>query len=116
MENLNEEQVILNKFMEDLGFIPDAIKLMVKRKGTLNAFVSFRNQIFNNGPLDMKETALIALGVAVALKSNNCIKVNTKKAKATGATEEEIIQAMLIAGLHSGNNPLHNAYSAYFEK
>ena len=38
-----------------------------------------------------------------------------KNAKKAGASEEEIIQTMLIAGYVSGNSPLNVAFQSYFE-
>jgi alkylhydroperoxidase/carboxymuconolactone decarboxylase family protein YurZ len=112
---MNEELKIIEKMQQENGTISKAIKLMSKRSGTVNAFVSYRNIILNNGPLSNKERSLIMLATTVALKSESCISVQSLKAKNAGANEDEIIQTMLIVGLVSGNSPLNVAYSSYYE-
>lgn len=97
------------------GSISRAMKLMDKRPGALDAFMVYRNQLLENGPLSKKERTLIMLAATVALKSFHCIGVQTKNARSAGVSEEEIIQTMLIAGIVSGNSPLSVAYSSSYE-
>jgi AhpD family alkylhydroperoxidase len=111
----NEEQKIIEKMQKEQGSVSKAFKLMSKRLGAISSFIPYRNQILNNGPLSAKEKSLIALATTVAVKSSNCIAVQSKKAKEAGASEDEIVQTMLIVGLVSGNSPLNTAYSSYFD-
>ena len=111
---LKEEQKILEKMQQEKGSVSNALKLMGKRPGTVSAFLLYRNQILDNGPLSPKERTLIMLAAIVALRSANCIATQTKNAKNAGASENEIIQAMLIVGLISGNQPLNTAYASCF--
>lgn len=104
MKNSNNKKTVSN-----------AIKLIEKRTGALEAFMPYRDQILNNGPLSNKERFLIALAATVALKSPECIATQTKNALKAGASEDEVVQAMLIVGLISGNSPLNTAYMSYFD-
>jgi AhpD family alkylhydroperoxidase len=49
------------------------------------------------GHLDAKTRELIALGAAVTLRCDGCISVHTKAAHASGATKEEIAEALGVA-------------------
>ena len=110
-----KEKNSFEKLQKEQEPVSKAIKLMNKRAGAMNSFIQYRNQILNNGPLSDKEKYLIALATTVAVKSQNCIKVQSEKAKEAGASEDEIIQTMLIVGLVCGNSPLNTAYSSYFD-
>jgi AhpD family alkylhydroperoxidase len=89
---------------------------MAMRPGTVETFMAYRNQIFEGGPLNKKEQALVAIATAVALKSAQCVHTHTNNAKKAGANEDEIVQTMLIASLMSGSSPLHIAYGAIREE
>lgn len=101
--------------MNNTKTISNSIKLIEKRTGALEAFLPYRDQILNNGPLSNKERFLIALAATVALKSPSCIATQSKNALKAGASEDEIVQVILIVGLVSGNSPLNIAYLSYFD-
>src|SRR3989338_8721505 len=58
------------------------------------AFQAYRKTVFTEGPFDKKMMELIALGAAVALHCEYCVDTHSKKAKAYGATKEEIARAI----------------------
>lgn len=91
-----------------------AMKLIEKRPGALDAFMQYRNQLLENGPLSKRERTLIMLATTVALKACSCIGVQSENARSEGVSEEEIVQTMLIAGIVSGNTPLSTAYSSCY--
>lgn len=101
---------ILAEIQQQVGQIPVPIKLMAMRSGTVETFMAHRNQVFEGGPLNTREQALVALSSAVALKSADCIRSHADRARKAGASEEEIIQTMLIASIISSASPLHIAY------
>jgi AhpD family alkylhydroperoxidase len=94
------------------GFRPDPLKLMARREGALPRFMEYGNPILHGGPLSPKESALVALSASVALKSAMCIKSHAGSARTAGASEDEIVQVLMIAGLLSNTAPLHIAYAA----
>ncbi len=49
------------------------------------------------GPLDTKTQDLIKLGIAIGANSRGAIMSHTRKALASGATPEEIMQCALLA-------------------
>jgi alkylhydroperoxidase/carboxymuconolactone decarboxylase family protein YurZ len=92
------------------NIVSKPLKLINIRPGALEMFLKYRDQILDKGPLTEKERFLVALATTVALKSSNCIRTQTTNARKAGASEDEIVQTMLIVGLVSGNSPLNAAY------
>jgi AhpD family alkylhydroperoxidase len=109
-QNTNKNEMILSEVEQKKGFRPNPLLLMSKRNDVLANFMSYGKQIFEGGPLTEKEVYLIVLSAAVALKSPNCIRAHTKTAQKLGASKDEIVQAILIAGIISNTSPLHVAY------
>ncbi len=108
----DEDEKILAEFEKNVGFLPGPLLVMSKRPGLLSDFMAYADRLLEGGPLDDRERFLIALAVATALKSPNCIRTNSKRAQKAGATEDEVIQTILIAGLLSNTSPLHVAYDS----
>jgi AhpD family alkylhydroperoxidase len=111
-ETISKNEAILSKVEKQKGFRPNPLLIMSKRNDVLSYFMSYGNQIFERGPLTAKEVYLIALSAAVALKSPICIRAHSKSAEKLGASKEEIIQTILVAGLISNTAPLHIAYDS----
>jgi AhpD family alkylhydroperoxidase len=94
------------------GFRPPALLLMSGREGTLGRFMAYGKHVFEGGPLSEKESYLVALAAAAANKSPVCIRAHSESALRAGASREEVLQTVLIAGVVSGTSPLHAAYDA----
>jgi len=107
-----QEKRILMQMQEILGFIPGPLVVMSKREGLLSNFMTYGKCLFEGGPLNDRERFLIALSAATALKSRNCIQSHYKRALNAGATKDEVLQSMLIAGMISNTSTLHIAYDA----
>jgi AhpD family alkylhydroperoxidase len=69
--------------------IPQSLQSVV---GTWHQFVSAKTA------LDPKEKYLIALAVAAQIPCQYCVYANTQSAKQAGATEEQIHDAIAVAG------------------
>jgi AhpD family alkylhydroperoxidase len=65
-------------------------------------FVDFVNTVLKDGKLDLKTKELIA----VALRCAYCIGIHTEKAFKAGATEDEIMEAGMVAVLMGGGPAL----------
>jgi AhpD family alkylhydroperoxidase len=111
-ESAHQEAQVLVQYRQQHGYVPKALKLMVARGEVLTGFMSYGKAIFDGGPLSDKERSLVALSAAVALKSSECIAAHSTRARKAGASDDEIIQAMLIAGLLSNTSALHVAHGA----
>jgi AhpD family alkylhydroperoxidase len=101
---------ILAQFQREHGFIPKALRLLAQRPEALPRFMSYGKGVFEGGPLNERERYLVALSAAVALKSPDCIQAHGRRARQAGATDEEIVQTALVAGLVSNGSVLHTAY------
>jgi alkylhydroperoxidase/carboxymuconolactone decarboxylase family protein YurZ len=110
------DKEILAKMMAENGWIPNPLKLMEKRPGTVERFSALSKQIFENGSLSKREKALISIAATVALKANHCIHSKVEDAKKEAISEDEITQTMLIVGLISGNTVMHTAYESLDEQ
>ena len=108
-QNTTKNEKILSEVEQKKGFRPNPLLIMSKRNDVLANFMSYGKKTFEGGPLTQKEVYLIALSAAVALKSPICIQAHTKSAQEFGASKDEIVQAILIAGIISNTSPLHVA-------
>jgi AhpD family alkylhydroperoxidase len=107
---------ILAKISQELGWLPKPLKILAKRPGSVETFMTHRNQIWEGGPLSKKENSLIALATAITIQSATCIRTHAKNARKAGAQEDEIIQTMLNVSLMAGISSLHLAYGALSEE
>jgi AhpD family alkylhydroperoxidase len=112
MEN-NADNEILSEILQKKGSIPNPLKLMQKRPGTVQSFTSYMNQILESGPLSKKEKAIVSVAATAALRADHCINSKVLDAEKAGVSDDEIIQIMLIVSLVTGNSMLHTAYEAY---
>jgi len=65
-------------------------------------FNEFAASVKKDGKLDLKTKELICVGIAVAIRCVYCIGIHTEKAFKAGATEEEIMEAGMVAVLMGG--------------
>jgi AhpD family alkylhydroperoxidase len=108
METVEQkDKEILANIARENGWIPNPLKLMENRPGTVQTFMEHKARIFNK-----KEQVLISLAVAAAIRSEHCMNVNAEEAKKEGINKDEIVQALLITSLMVGNSLLHIAYKA----
>lgn len=79
---------------------------------TLNAWRSFSRQVFADGALPGKIKDLIAIAVAHVTQCPYCIRAHTKSARAKGASEQEIMEAIWVAAeMRAGAAVAHSALS-----
>jgi AhpD family alkylhydroperoxidase len=64
---------------------------------TVKGYVTLGGAGQKTGRLDAKTRELIALAVAISLRCDGCIAVHTEAARKTGATKEEIAEALGVA-------------------
>jgi AhpD family alkylhydroperoxidase len=65
--------------------------------GIHDAFQEFGRQVFADGALDVKTKQLIAVAAAHVTQCPYCIEAHTKAALRTGASEEELMEAIWVA-------------------
>jgi len=69
-------------------------------------FNEFVASVLKDGKLGIKTKELICVGIAVAIRCEYCIGIHTEKAFKAGATEEEIMEAGMVAVLMGGGPAL----------
>lgn len=81
------------------GRIPFIIDFLARRPETGVAFLLKANDVLHDTRvLDAKSNELIATAVAAALRCDFCMHAHIEAARAAGATLEEVLQALLVAG------------------
>jgi len=76
----------------------------------LNAWRTFSRQVFTDGALPAKTKDLIAVAVAHVTQCPYCIRAHTKSARAKGATDKEIMEAIWVAAeMRAGGAIAHSA-------
>ncbi len=92
----------VGKFKKISELAPEAFK----------AFVAFDEAVVRHGVVPLKYKELIAVGVALTTQCPYCIEIHTKKAKAAGATEQELAETTLIAAaLRAGGAMTHGTHA-----
>jgi len=80
------------------GFIPPVNQILSIRPDLFVPNFDMGDSIMacRNGSLDQKTRSLIATACAAALSGEYCLKVQMKHAKAAGASEDEVLEALQI--------------------
>ncbi|MFC0212405.1 carboxymuconolactone decarboxylase family protein [Paenibacillus chartarius] len=79
----------------NLNKIPELIKLA---PGASKSFLAFERDVFHDqGAVPVKMKELIAIAVAHVTGCPYCIDVHVRKYKELGGTQEEILEAVLVA-------------------
>jgi AhpD family alkylhydroperoxidase len=76
------------------------------------AFVAFDEAVVKYGVIPLKYKELMAVAVALTTQCPYCIEIHTKKAKAAGATEQELAETTLVAAaLRAGGAVTHGLHT-----
>ena len=101
---------------EDYGRVPLIFKRMGERPEVLISHLLYKGTVAQTSPLDPKYVELISMAVGAALKCPHCTSYHMQAATRMGATREEILEVILIAGMISNSSVLANAYRIFDEK
>jgi AhpD family alkylhydroperoxidase len=101
---------------EDYGRVPLVFKRMGERPEVLISHLLYKGTVAQTSPLDPKYVELISMAVGAALKCPHCTSYHMQAATRMGATREEILEVILIAGMISNSSVLANAYRIFDEK
>jgi AhpD family alkylhydroperoxidase len=89
-------------FSMDHSLYPDTTKDLAQKRRELapdiyGAFRTFSQRVFADGALASKTKQLVAVAVAHATQCPYCIRGHTELALRSGATEQEIMEAIWVA-------------------
>ncbi len=95
----------------ELGFL---LKVMKERPRNFNPFL-FKGMAIYKEPsaLDKKTAELVAVGAAAALRCDHCLEAHLHRAMDEGASLEELMDALLVAGAISESSTLSVAFRKY---
>jgi AhpD family alkylhydroperoxidase len=100
----------------DYGRVPLIFKRMSERPEVLISHLLYKGTVAETSPLDPKYVELISMAVGAALKCPHCTGYHMQAAVRMGATREEILEVILLAGMISNSSVLANAYRIVDEK
>jgi AhpD family alkylhydroperoxidase len=79
-----------------------------------DAFEAFSRAVFADGALPEKTKQLIAVAVAHTTQCPYCIQGHTRQASRTGASPQEIMEAIWVAAeMHAGGAYAHSTLALY---
>lgn len=93
---------------------PEASRALVDERNALapeisEAFQAFQKKVFADGALPAKTKQLIAVAVAHVTQCPYCIKGHTRGALRTGASKQEIMEAIWVAAeMRAGGAVAHS--------
>lgn len=76
------------------------------QKELADKFFDYYGEVFKEGALTAREKSLIALGVAHAIQCPYCIDAYTQDTLEKGCTEEQLMEAVHVAGAIRGGASL----------
>jgi AhpD family alkylhydroperoxidase len=100
----------------EYGKVPLVFKRMGERPEVLISHLLYKGTVAQTSPLDPKYVELISMAVGAALKCPHCTGYHMQAALRMGATREEILEVILLAGMISNSSVLANAYRIIDDK
>lgn len=89
--------------------IEKAAKMFTLKPVLMKAFLDFDGQVFADGTLNTKTKELVAVACAHITQCPYCIEGHTRRARKTGASDEEIAEAIFVAvAMRAGGAMAHS--------
>ncbi len=106
----NTANNLIKRVMERDGDVPLIFTKMAERPEVLISHLLYKTSIAETSALDPKCVELISLAVGAALNCRPCTEYHMKSALKKGVSKDEILEAVLIAGLLAQSSVLADAY------
>ncbi|MCG7854339.1 MAG: carboxymuconolactone decarboxylase family protein [Methanoregulaceae archaeon] len=100
----------------EYGRAPLIFKRMAERPEVLISHLLYKGTVTRTSAMEPKYVELISMAVGAALKCQHCTSYHMQAAAKKGATREEILEVILLAGMISNSSVLANAYRIFDEK
>jgi AhpD family alkylhydroperoxidase len=99
LEDDSLTEAITDKFENERGGLGFLLNTLKRRPRTFSPYV-FKGLSITGQPstLDVKTAELVAVGAAAVLMCEHCLEAHINRAVAEGATFEEVLDAILVAG------------------
>jgi AhpD family alkylhydroperoxidase len=79
-------------------------KMIEKDSGVYRAFTQMEQAAYSDGALKKKVKELIAVGISVRLNCESCMQWHIEQAAGSGASYEEVLEALEV-GIEMGGGP-----------
>jgi AhpD family alkylhydroperoxidase len=106
----------MNEIEHEYGKTPLIFTRMAERPEVLISHLLYKGTVAETSALDPKYVELISMAVGAALRCQHCTGYHMQAALKKGASREEILEVILLAGLISNSSVLANAYRIIDEK
>lgn len=100
----------LKNIEKEYGIVPLIFERMAERPEILISHLLYKSAVVETSALEPKIIELISLAVGAALKCNHCVEYHMQAAKKKGASKQEILEVILIAGMLANSSVLADAY------
>lgn len=100
----------LEQIKEEYGSVPLIFQRMSEKPEVLISHLLYKGSVTQLSQLEPKVVELISMAVGAALKCSHCVDYHMRAAQSKGATREEILETVLIAGLLANAAVLADAY------
>jgi AhpD family alkylhydroperoxidase len=100
----------LERIDSEFGVVPLIFRRMAERPEVLLSHLLYKDAVAETSSIDPKYVELISLAVSAALNCNHCVQYHIRAAHRKGATREEILEVILIAGSLAQATVLADAY------
>lgn len=101
---------LLDRVEKETGQVPLIYKKMAKKPEVLISHLLYKSAVTETSSLEPKIVELISLAVGAALNCPHCTEYHMRTAKARGATKDEILESILLAGSLAQASVLADAY------
>lgn len=79
-------------------------KFIAQNSKVYKAFLAMEEAAFSAGTLQKKHKELIAVGISVVIDCESCMQWHIEQAAQSGATQEEVLEAVEV-GIEMGGGP-----------
>jgi AhpD family alkylhydroperoxidase len=100
----------LEQIEKEYGRTPFIFERMAERPQVLVSHLLYKGAVTETSTIDPKNVELISMAVGAALQCSHCVEYHMQAALKKGATREEILEVILIAGLLANSVVLAEAY------
>ncbi|MDD1652965.1 MAG: carboxymuconolactone decarboxylase family protein [Methanomicrobiales archaeon] len=100
----------MRQIEKDIGSVPFIFQRMAEHPEVLISHLLYKGAVTETSALDPKTVELLSMGVGAALQCSHCVDYHMQAATAKGASREEILEVILIAGLLANSVVLAEAY------
>ncbi|MBY0218491.1 MULTISPECIES: carboxymuconolactone decarboxylase family protein [Paenibacillus] len=90
----------VHAYKDQIGELSDVLP------GVVKAYHDFTGECFQSGAIDAKTKQLIALGIGLFANNEVCTFYHVEEARAKGATDQEIMETVAVAGAVGGGHAL----------